>query len=255
MDLSLCEHILPIYQNELKSGNRPLFVSTPCYVDKHASAEIVIYMRQKMKEYSRDGLQKCEDSDHHFPRGCGYKCTACKQSLLGPLETDQQSWYAYDRWHEPNADILATEDGILIKAGARGQFMVPTVCLEDHEASGKDGTAPSHLLRAFFRSEKFPLVEQYVQKAFPNVNFVLRCACDADYYIIFRSQSEMEDALQSNLVGRIRESVTDACRAYDESGIFANLHAVPMVTSYEQLVKSGKTVEIEKNNPQFHLWF
>jgi hypothetical protein len=56
--MKLCEHIVSIYSCEIKHGNQPLYVSTPKYVDKYATARIYVIMKNKLQNYNLDGIEE-----------------------------------------------------------------------------------------------------------------------------------------------------------------------------------------------------
>lgn len=66
--MKLCDHILSIYRNEIENGNQPLYISTPKYVDKNATAEIYVIMKHKLQNYSLDGIQEYRYTDYRFPQ-------------------------------------------------------------------------------------------------------------------------------------------------------------------------------------------
>ncbi len=123
--MKLCEHLAPLYQNEMRHHNRPLFVSTPHYVDPAASAKIYVNMENKLQSYKADGIQSGIITDYHFPAERYYVCVACRQYLSGPVEDDQREKFAHSQFDLPNDKIIATKDNIYIEDGFFAKFIVP----------------------------------------------------------------------------------------------------------------------------------
>ena len=129
--MKLCEHLAPLYQNEIRCHNRPLFVSTPSFVDPSASAAMYVHMEKRLQEYTGDGI-RCESfNDYHFPAERYYVCEACRQCLSGPAEDGQRDAFSLSQFDLPHEKVIATRDNIDIEDGVYGKFMVPTVKISD----------------------------------------------------------------------------------------------------------------------------
>ena len=127
--MNLCKHILPVYRNEIKHGNRPLYVSTPKYVDTSATAEIYVTMKNKLQSYDLSELQEYRYTDYHFPRERYYGCPICKHYISGPLDENQNNWFKHSDFDIPNMHVTANDDNIYIDDGVYGKNIVPTVIL------------------------------------------------------------------------------------------------------------------------------
>ena len=125
--MKLCEHILSVYSNEIKQGNLPLYVSTPKYVDKFATAEIYVIMKNRLQNYDLNVLQEYRYTDYHFPQERYYGCPICKHYISGPLEKKQDNWFKHSKFDTPNINVKADDDNIYIDDGIYGKSMVPTI--------------------------------------------------------------------------------------------------------------------------------
>ena len=128
--MHLCKHILSVYRNEIKQGNRPLYVSTPKYVDKSATAEIYVIMKNKLQSYDLNGLQEYRYTDYHFPRERYYGCPICKHYISGPLDENQSNWFKHSNFDIPNINVKANDDNIYIDDGVYGKNIVPTIIIK-----------------------------------------------------------------------------------------------------------------------------
>ena len=125
--MKLCDHILSIYRNEIEHGNQPLYISTPKYVDKNATAEIYVIMKHKLQNYSLDGIQEYGYTDYRFPQERYFGCPVCGHYISGPLDEKQLCWVDHSDSEHPNDKVIATNENIY---GVYGKQMVPTLCLK-----------------------------------------------------------------------------------------------------------------------------
>ena len=126
--MKLCEHLVPLYQNEMQRGNRPLFVSTPELTQKYPhppAANIYVNMQNKLFDYELEGIQSGERNDCHYPPERYFYCERCRQYISGPVENDQKSRYEPSKFNLPNDKIIATKENIYIEDGFDGMFIVP----------------------------------------------------------------------------------------------------------------------------------
>lgn len=128
--MKLCDHILSIYRNEIEHGNQPLYISTPKYVDKNATAEIYVIMKHKLQNYSLDGIQEYRYTDYRFPQERYFGCPVCGHYISGPLDEKQLCWFDHSDSDLPNDKVIATSENIYIEDGVYGKQMVPTLCLK-----------------------------------------------------------------------------------------------------------------------------
>ena len=125
--MKLCEHILPIYRNEIRHGNQPLYVSTPKFVDKFATAELYVVMNNKLQNYDLHGLQEYRYTDYHFPKEHYWGCPICGHYISGPLNENQSSWFEHSKLDIPNIGVRANDDNIYVEDGVYGMQMVPVI--------------------------------------------------------------------------------------------------------------------------------
>ena len=123
--MKLCKHILSIYRSEIESGNRPLYVSTPKYVDKNATAELYVIMKNKLQNYNMDGIEEYNYIDYHFPKERFFGCVACGHYISGPLEEHPTDWFDNYDSSLQNDKVKATGDNIDIEDGVYGKQMIP----------------------------------------------------------------------------------------------------------------------------------
>ena len=123
--MKLCDHIAGIYRNEIEHGNEPLFVSTPSYVQKAATAKVYIIMKNKLQYYDIEGIDEKYETDYHFPSERYYCCTSCMQIISGPVEEEQMEWFRYSKLDKVNEKVVATKDNIYIEDGFYGMSLVP----------------------------------------------------------------------------------------------------------------------------------
>ena len=126
--MKLCEHLAPLYGNEMQHGNRPLFVSTPDLAQKYPHpplAEIYVNMQNKLLDYELEGIQCGIRNDCHYPSERYFYCAKCRHYISGPVENDQKSRYEHSKFSIPNDKIVATKDNIYIEDGFFGMFVVP----------------------------------------------------------------------------------------------------------------------------------
>lgn len=123
--MKLCEHLTPLYQNEMRHGNRPLFVSTPKYVDESATANIYVHMQNKLLQYEGNSVRSGTITDYHFPSERYYYCPICNHYLSGPLEDNQTNSFEHSKFDTPNDKIVATMENINIEDGFYAKFIVP----------------------------------------------------------------------------------------------------------------------------------
>lgn len=128
--MKLCDHILSIYRNEIEHGNQPLYISTPKYVDKNATAEIYVIMKHKLQDYNLDGIQEYRYTDYRFPQERYFGCPVCGHYISGPLDEKQLCWFDHSDSEHPNDKVIATNENIYIANGVYGKQMVPTLCLK-----------------------------------------------------------------------------------------------------------------------------
>ncbi len=128
--MKLCDHILSIYRNEIENGNQPLYISTPKYVDKNATAEIYVILKHKLQNYSLDGIQEYRYTDYRFPQERYFGCSACGHYISGPLDEKQLCWFKYSDLDYPNDKVKATNENIYIEDGVYGKQMIPVLCLK-----------------------------------------------------------------------------------------------------------------------------
>ncbi len=123
--MKLCEHIALLYRNEINRGNEPLYISTPSCVDKSATANIYVIMKNKLQDYQIDGIEEHFYLDYHFPRERYYGCSLCNHYISGPMEENQTNWFKYSHFDTPNSKIIATKNNIYIEDGVYGKSMIP----------------------------------------------------------------------------------------------------------------------------------
>ncbi|MBR6709829.1 MAG: hypothetical protein IKL84_09175 [Clostridia bacterium] len=127
--MKLCEHIAEIYRNEIKHGNRPIYVSTPQYVDRHASAKLYVIMKKRLQDYHASGIEERHYTDYHFPRERFFCCTACGHCISGPLDENQSDWFEDTAAKQPHDKVHATDSNIYsniyIEEGVYGKHMIP----------------------------------------------------------------------------------------------------------------------------------
>ena len=125
--MKLCEHILQIYRNEIRHGNQPLYVSTPKFVDKFATAELYVVMNNKLQNYDLNGLQEYRYTDYHFPQEHYWGCPICGHYISGPLNENQRSWFEHSKLDIPNISVKASDDNVYVEDGVYGMQMVPVI--------------------------------------------------------------------------------------------------------------------------------
>lgn len=128
--MKLCKHIQKLYRNEIEHGNQPLYVSTPKYVDKNATAEIYVIMKYKLRNYNLDGIKEYRYTDYRFPHERYFGCSDCGHYISGPLNEDQSCWFKHSESDYPNDKVKATGENIYIEDGVYGKQMIPRLCME-----------------------------------------------------------------------------------------------------------------------------
>ena len=106
--MKLCKHLEPIYQSEIKRGNSIVYLS-------RWGEYFIVYLKNKMSDYSLPNVKFSIEKDHHFPYAQDYICVQCHCSVSGPLETNQKDQYRRDNFTLFTENAVATPDTIEIK--------------------------------------------------------------------------------------------------------------------------------------------
>ncbi len=123
--MKLCEHITMIYQNEIAFGNEPVFVSTPSFVDKYASAKMYVFMKKPLQAYKGDTIVEKTWIDCYSPKERYYVCEKCMHCVSGPLEENQKDKYVRDNDKKPCKEVIADKENVYIQDGFYGKFLIP----------------------------------------------------------------------------------------------------------------------------------
>lgn len=106
--MKLCEHIIPIYQSEMKNGNRIEYLS-------RWGKNLIVYFHNKMNDYRYiPNITFGEERDCHFPFSQSYYCPCCNCALFGPLENNQKVWYTPARFTPYSEDAIVTPKSVEI---------------------------------------------------------------------------------------------------------------------------------------------
>ena len=123
--MKLCEHIAPIYQNEIALGNEPVLVSTPGFVDKGASAHIYVHMKNPIAHYDAPFIEYTTTTTPYFPHERMCFCSKCKHYLSGPFVAEQKEKFVRQKHHKICQEIIADRDNIYIQDGFYGKGLIP----------------------------------------------------------------------------------------------------------------------------------
>lgn len=97
-------------------------------------------------------------------------------------------------------------------------------------------------------------IDEKARHAFQNIKFNLRFCMSLTsqhYYLIFDDLLSKETAIADGTVLKIIDFVFSVCKQNDPLQIFCNNIVTPIITSKEEIIESGKAMDIMRNNLAF----
>ena len=124
--MKLCEHIVPIYQNEIKKGNEPLLVIVPSPDDMYASIRLGVLFKKPLGKYLFPLIEETTRFSVHFPNERYFLCQVCKCMISGPIEENQkQGRYERSTFDSPRKEVVAAKDNVYVDDGFYEKFVIP----------------------------------------------------------------------------------------------------------------------------------
>lgn len=97
-------------------------------------------------------------------------------------------------------------------------------------------------------------IDRKARQAFPNSRFHIRfCRSEHDehYYLIFDDESSKERADKKGMISKITDYIFSLCKKNDPLHIFDDNSVNPIITSKEEIKRSGSAMGIMRENPDF----
>lgn len=107
--MRLCEHLMPIYQEELKMGNEVLAVGLNFDTGLKMS---IFFKKIPMLRNISKSIEEGYTNLPHYPKEHWFACNACKMLLSFPMNNDQPDTYAPVPWAKPNDKVVVTKETV-----------------------------------------------------------------------------------------------------------------------------------------------
>ena len=122
--MKLCEHIQPIYEEEMRNGNDISSVTTP----KNTCCYLCVHMNKNLSNrYDFSDIIPNIDRTPTYPVTIEYFCSKCGCRIDSPL--DNKSSYSATGQIDPM--VLATPKNVYVKDNHFDQGMKPTILTEE----------------------------------------------------------------------------------------------------------------------------
>ncbi len=108
---------------------------------------------------------------------------------------------------------------------------------------------------AFFSSHLFAKTERDARLLFADSVFIIRYCGNNQYYLIFETDRMFEEYNANGTALSIAEEVNRIIAAKDYLKVFENNMPKAIITSDEEIKRSGRIMGIMRNNPAFDSWF
>ena len=124
--MKLCDHIVPIYQNEIQKGNAPELVVVPSPKDSCASAKLAVLFANPLGVYpEQKELEEKTFVSPHSPHERYYQCNVCGCMISGPIREGQNCKYKRRSDQAVQKEVVATKDNVYVEDGFYEKFVVP----------------------------------------------------------------------------------------------------------------------------------